>query len=258
MINFLIKSRNGYAWRHTHENGWVFYAFSSYLNKYEKDEPMTSCQVRVAAQEILSGRFENRLQPAQTGSMFFKAGDEGEFPITLSRTGQGALYYTYRYRYIAKKLPASVSYGFSLKKTYLDPDTGEPVSVFTRGKDYLVKIEVAVSQPRYMVVLEDHLPAGAEAVNLSFVTEAGNPNAARTGTKRAGYDFWWSGFSHKEIYKDRVIYAADVLYPGTYTLTYLLRANLMGTFALPGCHIEEMYAPENFATLYTPESVVIQ
>ncbi len=258
LINFLIRSRKGYAWRHTHENAWIFYAFSSYLNKYEKEEPVSSYKVRFAAQEILSGKFENRNQPVQKGELLLKAEDQGERPLSLSRTGQGALYYTYRYRYVPKKLPTYVGYGFSLQKTYLDPDTGNPVSVFTRGKDYLVKIEIVVPQTRYMVVLEDQLPAGAEAVNLSFATETGNPNAEKTETKKDGYGFWWSGFSHKEIYKDRVIYAADVLYPGTYTLTYLIRANLIGTFSLPGCHIEEMYNPENFATLYTPEKIVIQ
>jgi len=53
----------------------------------------------------------------------------------------------------------------------------------------------------------------------------------------------WSAFDHKEMRDDRVVYSATVLWPGTYTATYLARATTAGTFLYPPAHAEEMYNP---------------
>lgn len=258
VINFLVSQRRGYAWAHTHENAWVFYAFSTYLKMFEKEEPKSTYEVLMNAKQILSGSFENRNQPAQRGVVSFGAEDMGEKNLQIARTGQGTLYYNYRYRYIPRSTPRLLENGFTIERKYIDLDTGKEVTVMERGKDYLVRITLSTPVVRHMVVVEDTLPAGLEVVNLSFATEGGNPNQERVRRESDEYDFWWSGFSHKEIYKDRVIYSADVLYPGTYTLTYLVRATLPGSFFIPGCHVEEMYNPENFATVYFPEKMIVQ
>ncbi|MCX7882380.1 MAG: MG2 domain-containing protein [Brevinematales bacterium] len=256
MINFLLMQRKRHAWTHTHENAWVFYAFSTYLKMFEKEEVQSSYEVLMNAKQILTGVFEKRNQPAQKSVVTFDTEDRGEKTLQVVRKGQGPLYYTYRYRYVPVS-PENVSQGFVLEKAYLDPTTGKKVDGMERGKDYLVRITVSTPSTRYMVVVDDALPAGLEVVNLSFATEAYHPYEEQV--KRTEMASWWGGgFSHKEIYKDRVFYCADVLYPGKYTITYLVRATLPGTFSLSPCHVEEMYTPDCFATVYFPGNLVVE
>ena len=40
-----------------------------------------------------------------------------------------------------------------------------------------------------------------------------------------------------------MVYSATVLWPGSYTATYLARATTPGTFIRPPAHAEEMYNP---------------
>jgi uncharacterized protein YfaS (alpha-2-macroglobulin family) len=60
------------------------------------------------------------------------------------------------------------------------------------------------------------------------------------GSWDAGF---WSPFDHKELRDDRVVYSASVLWPGTYTVSYLARATTPGSFILPPARSEEMYNP---------------
>ena len=39
------------------------------------------------------------------------------------------------------------------------------------------------------------------------------------------------------------VYSANLLWPGTYTATYVARATTPGTFVRPPAHAEEMYNP---------------
>jgi uncharacterized protein YfaS (alpha-2-macroglobulin family) len=39
------------------------------------------------------------------------------------------------------------------------------------------------------------------------------------------------------------VYSANLLWPGTYTATYVARATTPGTFIRPPAHAEEMYNP---------------
>jgi alpha-2-macroglobulin len=118
------------------------------------------------------------------------------------------------------------------------------------------------------VVLDDPLPAGLEAVDLSLRTTGVpvGPGAAQAEVEHeeseetseaaaedsyylwdwyygSWDDGWWSPFDHKEMRDDRVVYAATVLWKGTHTATYVARATTPGVFVLPPAHAEEMYNP---------------
>jgi hypothetical protein len=118
-----------------------------------------------------------------------------------------------------------------------------------------------VHSTRQFLVLDDALPAGLEAIDLSLrtasamagpgVARAEEPDHAEAEPRESGapwaYGFWdsgwWSPFDHREIRDDRVIYAATLLWPGTYSATYIARATTPGTFLRPPAHAEEMYNP---------------
>ena len=57
---------------------------------------------------------------------------------------------------------------------------------------------------------------------------------------------WWSPFDHREMRDERVVYVATMLWPGSYSASYLARATTPGSFARPPAHAEEMYNPAVF------------
>jgi alpha-2-macroglobulin len=106
-----------------------------------------------------------------------------------------------------------------------------------------------------MVVLDDPLPSGLEAVDLTLRTVSPfgiDPFAQPEQEEErpaSGWHFgrWdsgmWSPFDHNEIRDDRVVYFARVLWKGTYSATYLARATTSGRFTASPAHAEEMYNP---------------
>jgi uncharacterized protein YfaS (alpha-2-macroglobulin family) len=116
-----------------------------------------------------------------------------------------------------------------------------------------VRLRITVPAMRYFVVLDDALPAGLEAVDLSLRTAssmAGPGVNTRDDDEDAEPSWygrwdsgWWSPFDHQELRDDRVMYSGTVVWRGTYTTTYIARATTPGTFIRPPAHAEEMYNP---------------
>jgi uncharacterized protein YfaS (alpha-2-macroglobulin family) len=126
-----------------------------------------------------------------------------------------------------------------------------------------VKLRVTIPALRNFIVVDDALPAGLEAVDISL-RGAGLPPVAQQGSGEenpdeeeqqvsgagaAGWYYgywefgWWSPWDHRELRDDRVVYVATTLWPGTYTMSYVARATTPGVFVRPPAYAEEMYNP---------------
>jgi uncharacterized protein YfaS (alpha-2-macroglobulin family) len=155
--------------------------------------------------------------------------------------------------------------GIEVERWYENYDTGQPTVSAPEGALVRVRLRIRLPAERRFLALEDPLPAGLEAVDLSLRT-AGLPGPAARGAAQSvegeaqeasaqvdNYLFgwyygswdsgWWSPFDHRELRDDRVVYAATYLWPGTYTATYVARATTPGVFVRPPAHAEEMYNP---------------
>jgi uncharacterized protein YfaS (alpha-2-macroglobulin family) len=153
--------------------------------------------------------------------------------------------------------------GIAVERWYERLGDGKPITEIAEGELVRVRLRITVPSERHFVVLDDALPAGLEAVDLSLRTAGGipGPGAADT-TARDGdgssddgslaWEYgswdagWWSPFDHKEMRDDKVVYVATQLWPGSYTATYVARATTPGVFARPPAHAEEMYNPAVF------------
>jgi hypothetical protein len=150
--------------------------------------------------------------------------------------------------------------GIAVERWYEDYATGKPVTSVAAGALVRVRLRVTVPRERHMVVLDDALPAGLEAVDLSLRTTGLPPGVGAADSVAAGpleedpnaparafwaygrwEAGWWSPFEHREMRDDRVVWFATVLWPGTYTATYVARATTPGTFVRPPAQAEEMY-----------------
>lgn len=189
--------------------------------------------------------------------------DAGQ-PLQLSLRagpGEGVLYYYVTLTEIPLAPPVTVlDNGIQVERWYENVTTGKPVSAAAEGELVRVRLRLTVPATRYFVVLDDALPAGLEAVDLSLRTAVTAPGPGKGerdasesedeagGDEEGGWygrwdSGWWTPFEHSEIRDDRVVYSATTLWQGSYTASYIARATTPGTFIRPPAHAEEMYDP---------------
>ncbi|HKS07274.1 MAG TPA: MG2 domain-containing protein [Gemmatimonadaceae bacterium] len=175
--------------------------------------------------------------------------------------GQGVIYYHVTVTEVPTTPPTTPdNQGIRVERWYEKFDGGTPTTSAVEGELVRVRLRITVPATRQFVVVEDPLPAGLEAVDLSLRTASAMPGPGvtqigraegeseeRAGSSMWGYGSWdsgwWSPFDHRELRDDRVVYSANLLWPGTYTATYIARATTPGTFIRPPAHAEEMYNP---------------
>jgi uncharacterized protein YfaS (alpha-2-macroglobulin family) len=174
--------------------------------------------------------------------------------------GDAPLYYYLTVTEVPTTAPVlSADHGIQVERWYERFDAKGPTATVAEGDLVRVRLRITVPSTRYFVVLDDALPAGLEAVDLSLrtasvmpgpgtsVTDENPDHEEKSDEPRWGYgrwdSGWWSPFDHKEIRDDRVVYSASVLWGGTYTATYIARATTPGVFVRPPAHAEEMYNP---------------
>jgi uncharacterized protein YfaS (alpha-2-macroglobulin family) len=180
--------------------------------------------------------------------------------VQVRADGAGApVYYTLSVREVTGRATyRPLDRGISVERWYETVDTRRPVTSVAAGQVVRVRLRITLPEDRGMVVLDDPLPAGLEAVDLSLRTVspfAGrlldpapeNGDEGEHGAWYWGYGSWdagmWSAFDHTEIRDDRVVYFARRLWRGSYDATYLARATTAGRFVSAPAQAEEMYNP---------------
>ena len=181
--------------------------------------------------------------------------------VRLHAAGAGpAVYYQLSVREVtARATYRPLDRGISVERWYETVDTRRPVTSVAAGEVVRVRLRITLPEDRGMVVLDDPLPAGLEAVDLSlrtvspFAADLLNPQPEDEETVDTGggwYWGWgswdagmWSPFDHTEIRDDRVVYFARRLWRGSYNATYLARATTAGRFVSAPAQAEEMYNP---------------
>jgi uncharacterized protein YfaS (alpha-2-macroglobulin family) len=166
----------------------------------------------------------------------------------------GAVYYYLSVTEIPAAPPVTPEdRGIQVERWYERLDGGAPIISATEGDLVRVRLRITVPAMRYFVVLDDALPAGLEAVDLSLRTASSmagpgaNTRDDQEDSEPTWYGHWdsgwWSPFDHQELRDDRVMYSGTVVWRGSYTATYIARATTPGTFIRPPAHAEEMYNP---------------
>ncbi|HEU4880592.1 MAG TPA: hypothetical protein VFT45_00065, partial [Longimicrobium sp.] len=183
--------------------------------------------------------------------------------LSLDAPGGGTpVYYDLSVREIVSRPTLTpLDRGIAVERWYETLDTRRPITSVAEGQVVRVRLRITCPEERQMVILDDPLPAGLEAVDLSLRTISPFPAGAfEEGSEGDGDDLFgesltsawafgswdsgmWSAFDHREIRDDRVVYFARQLWRGTYAATYLARATTAGRFTMAPAHAEEMYNP---------------
>lgn len=153
--------------------------------------------------------------------------------------------------------------GIRVERWYERYADARPVTSVAEGELVRVRLRITVPSERRFVIVDDALPAGLEAVDLSLRTSttvggAGAPAPRQRGgdegaegdegdESSVGYGRyeggWWSPWDFREIRDDRVVWSASWLWRGTWDISYIARATTPGTFVRPPARAEEMYDP---------------
>ncbi len=184
----------------------------------------TAAEFQVSSAEALQGRSlawsEPDLRLGQPNTLSIRRG-----------AGSGALYYD---AYLQTVLPAESvdarADGIAVSRRYaLVDDLETPTTTFPVGAVVQVRLTVVVPHDLHQVRLTDNLPAGLEALDPNQ-TLAQQAERAFTPTDFWRYGWGWWYFYHREAYDDRVVFVADTLPAGVYTVTYYARAAVPGQY----------------------------
>jgi uncharacterized protein YfaS (alpha-2-macroglobulin family) len=221
----LKQRRHGGRWSSTQENVYGLLALAAYA------------RIQSAGKAKLSVRAGDELLSDTTLS----GGAIARLRLPLDRLARGAVlsleasepvfYSAVLYKVRPEPSASELDRGFSIKREYLDFDSGAPLSSARVGDLVKVRLHIATPRARRYVAISDPLPSGFESVNTDLATER---DVAR-GEPR---DFSWD---YRALRDERTDWFVDSLESGARTLEYVLRATHAGSFTVPPARVEEMY-----------------
>ncbi len=247
LVRALLDARKGGKWGNTQESAFSLLALNAYFQTQEHDTPQFEGKVFFADQLLGSKTFRGRSVVAQSFKTPMKKLAGGQ-DLIFQKLGNGSLFFEARLRYVRKQLPTKpLESGFLVSKSMravtreelegvLPP--GQELNVFQGGDLVLVELRVLAPETRRFVVIDDPLPAGLEAVDMSLATSS---SALSLGEGTNGYSHAWY---RQEIKDDRVLHFVDEMPGGIYRYRYLARATTKGVFVLPPTRALEMYQEE--------------
>ena len=176
--------------------------------------------------------------------------------LTISReTGSGRLYYrSDLIVYQSADSAPPINKGLSLSRAYfLEDDCSENCQtinhVSLKGGQVppLVTVKLTLTLPNdmYNLQIEDHIPAGTEIFNPNLLTsqQATDGFGYETQTDSGYYWGWWL-FNNPTVYDDHIVWTAEYLPKGTYTLTYYLVPYQAGQYQVLPAHAWQYFFPE--------------
>jgi uncharacterized protein YfaS (alpha-2-macroglobulin family) len=268
MVETLVQQGRGARWIwNTQDFGTAVSALADYQRR-QRAGVVGGVRVSAAGKKLfetttLGAAGEERIGLDRLGDAA-RGGRPLRLSLTAGASAGSPVFYFLTATVVPRRAPVRPGdRGIQVERWYESYETGKPVTEIAEGELVRVRLRISVPAERHFVILDDALPAGLEAVDLSLRTAGGvaGPGAADSsaaeppaegdrgempwvyGSWDAG---WWTPFDHREMRDERVVFSATRLWPGSYTATYLARATTPGTFARPPAHAEEMYNPAVF------------
>jgi hypothetical protein len=261
VVRWLMVARRDGIWETTQETAWALIALSDWMVVTGELEGDYVYGVWLNGDALADGE----VTPSTIDeSVHLRVGvaellaDEGN-RLTIGRgPGEGRLYYTAHLKvYLPVEEIEPLNRGVIVQRRYVDPDCTlgakcPEVNEVAVGDVAEVRLTIIAPHDLYYVVVEDPLPAGAEAIDPSLATTsltAEGPGLYRGREGDEGYDFyywWWRWYSHSELRDEKVVLFADYLPAGTYEFVYTFRATLPGEYHVIPTVAYEFYFPEVF------------
>jgi len=256
----MVARRTGY-WETTQETAWAILALTDWMVATGELQANYTYRVVLNGSEITRGSAtaDNLDEPVRLQIAIKDLILDQANHLTFQRdAGPGRLYYTAHLQtYVPAEEVRALSRGVIVGRQYRlvtdecrqNPDVPCPVvTSASLGDEIQVRLTLVAPHDLYYVVVEDPLPAGAEAIDASLLTTSavGQPPELTRLVPGYGPGWGWWWFSHSELRDEKVVLFATHLPAGTYEYTYTMRATLPGQFKVLPTTAYEFYFPEVF------------
>ncbi|MCP4540580.1 MAG: alpha-2-macroglobulin [Chloroflexi bacterium] len=261
VVRWLMVARQDGIWETTQETAWAIIAFTDWMAVTGELQGAYEYSVWLNEDTLAEGSVtpdtvgESIQQQVDVAELLADVGNR----LTIGRgQGEGRLYYTAHLKvYLPVEEIEPLDRGIIVSRRYTDPDCTEgakcpEIDETAAGDVVQVKLTVIAPHDLYYVVVEDPLPAGAEAIDTSLATTSRleqEPGLYRETDDDGWYGFyywWWRWYSRSEMRDDKVVLFADYLPAGTYEYTYTFRATQPGEYQVIPTTANEFYFPEVF------------
>lgn len=249
----LVNRSNGYYWSSTKQTAFALMGLLEHL-KARGDKPSTmTVDVEVNGAKVGTHTFTPEAWTAANPTVFTAPGQPGVNKVRLVARNGGSAYWTATARYYdnresleqtgTRKLALSRKY-FTLTPITVKGKILYRESPFTgtakAGDLLLVRLVAAGASDWRYLMLEDPLPAGAEAIREPELYPLEKPIP------------WWYG-SQREYRDNRIVQFQSSFSEGRYEYSYLLKVVTPGAFKAMPAQITPMYVPGVFATTGTQQ-----
>jgi len=255
----MVARREGY-WETTQETAWALIALTDWMALTKELEGSYDYALWLNDEELAAGTVtpatvdEPVTLQVAVADLLREEGNR----LTVARSeGPGRLYYTAHLRvFLPVEEVEPLDRGIIIRRRYTLADCEEgpacPEVREARVGD-VIRVDLTIIAPNdlYYVVVEDPLPAGAEAIDTGLATTSlleGGP-VLRRRTERGAwwesfYAWWWHWYSRSELRDEKVVLFADYLPRGTYEYSYTMRAVQPGEYRVIPPTAREFYFPE--------------
>ncbi len=253
VVRWLMVARQGDHWETTQETAWAVMALSEWMVLTNELHPNYTFAATLNGEPLpLTDDSATEQNVREREELVIAVADllrDQANRLTFSRTeGEGNLYYTAHLRaYLPVPEVQPLDRGIVVQRVYALADDADetPITAAEVGQPVRVTLTLIVPNALHYVVVEDPLPAGADAVNPQLLTESQvgtQPRITRERPLSAGWGWWY--FSTVEMRDEKVVFYAPYLPAGTYELTYVLRPSLAGVYNVIPPTAQEFYFPE--------------
>jgi uncharacterized protein YfaS (alpha-2-macroglobulin family) len=261
VVRWLMVARQEGIWETTQETAWALIALTDWMVVTGELEGEYEYGAWLNGDTLAAGA----VTPATVDeSIHLRVGvaellADASNQLTIGRgPGEGRLYYTAHLKvYLPVEEIEPLDRGVIVQRRYVDPECAQGIKcpqVEQAAVGDMVQVRLTIIAPHdlYYVVVEDPLPAGAEAIDTDLATTsvvAEEPGLYRETEDEMWSDFyywWWRWYSHSEMRDEKVVLFADYLAAGTYEYTYTFRATRPGEYHVIPTTANEFYFPEVF------------
>lgn len=243
-VRWLLLNRNaGAYWSSTKQTAMVLYGLVSFMKARSESPQPFSVDVIVNGQPAGTRSFTPADWTRPDAVVLSIPAKAGANNIRIVKHGEGSVYWsaTARYFYNGAALEPTGSRKLAVVRRYfsLAPVRKDDRIVYREtpfsgsarvGDLVLVRLTMAGSKDWRYLMLEDPLPAGAEAVAKDDAYELEKPVE------------WWYG-SQREYRDDRTLLFQESFEDGRYEFVYMLKIISPGTFKAMPSQISAMYVP---------------
>jgi alpha-2-macroglobulin len=261
IVRWLVSARTSDVWETSQETSWALMAIARYI-AVTGDVGLTAQAAVDAATVTVDGSAQALRVEGDAAVASVPAPTNAPSLIAIANDGTGTLYYTAQ---LDLTLPAAnygaLNQGIVVERRYTVGD-GEDVRDVTSaavGETVTVRLTIIAPNDLHYVVIEDPIPAGAEAVNPDLATSqqiGTRPDLDRRDPLSQGWGWWW--FGSIQFRDEKVVLNASFLPAGVYEFVYTLRPGLPGTYQVLPATAREAYFTEVFGrsagALFTIES----